>query len=80
VVREAATNVIRHSDARCCRIRILRNGDGTRVEISDDGGGSIRADGGGIQGMRARIESLGGDLIIDDNGKQVTASIPEPAE
>jgi two-component system sensor histidine kinase DesK len=80
VVREAATNVIRHSDARTCRIRIRRDDAKTCLEISDDGGGSIRADGGGIQGMRARIESLGGDLLIDDNGKRLTASIPEAAE
>ena len=80
VIREAATNVIRHSDARRCRIRLFRDAGGTRLDISDDGGGSIRADGGGIQGMRARIESLGGDLIIEDNGKRLTASIPEAPE
>ncbi len=79
VIREAATNVIRHSDARTCRVRLARDEAGVRLQISDDGGGSIRADGGGIQGMRARIESLGGHLVIAENGKQLTASIPETA-
>jgi len=64
VIREAVTNVIRHSKARSCRIRLDSLGDELNLSIEDDGGGRIRMDGNGIQGMRARIESLGGTLSI----------------
>ncbi|MEV0822279.1 sensor histidine kinase [Nonomuraea rubra] len=36
-VREAATNVLRHSRARRCRIRLLVNGTSAAVEVRDDG-------------------------------------------
>jgi len=67
VIREACTNVIRHADARHCRISLHRDGSNSKLllDISDDGGGHIRADGSGIQGMRARLESLGGELHLD---------------
>ena len=78
VIREAATNIIRHGDARRARIVLERDEGGYRLAVTDDGAGRIRADGGGIQGMRARIESLGGTMTIDDNGKTIVARVPEP--
>ena len=67
VIREACTNVIRHANARRCRISLHRDAGNSKLllDISDDGGGHIRADGSGIQGMRARLESLGGELQLD---------------
>ncbi len=77
VVREAVTNVIRHSQARRCRIHIDRSNGELRLAVDDDGGGSIRMDGNGIQGMRARIESLGGRLDIGSDGpSSLTARVP----
>ncbi|HYH11510.1 MAG TPA: sensor histidine kinase [Thermomicrobiales bacterium] len=38
-VREAVTNVIRHSCARCCSIRIWRDGGSIRADVIDDGRG-----------------------------------------
>jgi two-component system sensor histidine kinase DesK len=71
------TNVIRHSRARRCRIRLGSRDGALQVEIDDDGGGRIRMDGNGIQGMRARIESLGGSLHIGSrNASSLTATIP----
>lgn len=64
VIREAVTNVIRHSNARRCHIELRSDSDELSLAISDDGSGRIRMDGNGIQGMRARIESLGGTLTI----------------
>jgi two-component system sensor histidine kinase DesK len=80
VIREAATNIIRHSDARHCRLALQRDADGIRLSIADDGGGRIRMDGSGIQGIRARIESLGGRLSVGDRGpSSLTARIPGSA-
>jgi len=77
VLREAVTNVIRHSQARRCRIRIKTSNAELSMTIDDDGGGRIRMDGNGIQGMRARIESLGGRLDIGLRGSaSLTARVP----
>jgi len=77
VIREAVTNIIRHSNARSCQIRLMSWGEQLAVTIDDDGGGRIRLDGNGIRGMRARIESLGGTISIGSRGaSSLTASIP----
>jgi len=79
VIREAVTNVLRHAEARNCRIRLAAEaGGGLRLEIADDGRGSARPDGSGMQGMRARVEALGGEFRVDnDRGVRIVARIPE---
>lgn len=79
VIREAVTNIIRHSDARHARIVLSADGGrGLKLKIEDDGRGRIRPDGSGIQGMRARIESLGGWLEIGNGrGGRLVAHVPE---
>lgn len=80
VIREAVTNIIRHSSARRCHVTLRLKGDELSLAINDDGGGRIRMDGNGIQGMRARIESLGGTLRIGSNGpSSLMATIPREA-
>ncbi len=77
VIREAVTNIIRHSQARRCRIRLESGGAELNLAIDDDGGGRIRMDGSGVQGMRARIESLGGTLEVGSNGStSLSARVP----
>lgn len=46
-VREGTTNVIRHSGARRCEIRVRAGLEGAAVEVVDDGPGHDRRDGGG---------------------------------
>jgi two-component system, NarL family, sensor histidine kinase DesK len=63
VVREGVTNVVRHSSAKRCRIRITR----TEVEITDDGRGPTEAPAGaghGLAGLRERAEAAGGSLSV----------------
>lgn len=80
VIREAATNIIRHSGARNCRIALASEPDAVSLSIRDDGSGRIRMDGNGVQGMRARIESLGGRLDIGREGPaSLQAHIPKEA-
>lgn len=74
VIREAVTNIIRHADARHCLVSLHREGQHYRLSISDDGHGQIRPDGSGVQGMRARIESLRGELHI--KAGQLIAEFP----
>jgi two-component system sensor histidine kinase DesK len=44
-IREGITNVVRHSRARQCRVRVARVGGGVGAEVTDDGpGGPLAAD------------------------------------
>jgi two-component system sensor histidine kinase DesK len=64
-VREGVTNVIRHSRARQCRIRVARTNGTVEAEVLSDGGrreqaGSTARPGLGIAGLRERVSTLGG--------------------
>lgn len=56
VVREGVTNVVRHSGARLCRIRVTP----ASVEVLDDGRGGKLPPGGGFTGLRERVQAKGG--------------------
>ncbi len=81
VLREAATNIARHSGASVASIRIVRDHDVVRLLIADNGGGGIDSEGNGIAGMRERVRALGGALTIESpcgNGCRMTVSVPVP--
>jgi two-component system, NarL family, sensor histidine kinase DesK len=61
-VREAATNVVRHSDARRCVIRLQRGGEDVSLEVDDDGSPAPAAGGGGsgLAGLAERARDLDG--------------------
>ncbi len=66
-LREAVTNVVRHSGADRCAVRLLRRQtlDGPVLELSveDDGsGGSGKGPGNGLTGLTERLEKAGGTL------------------
>ena len=66
VVSEALTNVAKHASATRCEIRCRREGDRLIVEVWDNGvGGAAVAPGGGLAGLRDRVEALDGVLLID---------------
>jgi len=81
-VREAATNVIRHSGARHSTIRLVPALDQASVEIVDDGPGVNGSDGGGtgLNGLRERLRQAGGRLEAgprdDGPGFRVRAIVP----
>jgi two-component system sensor histidine kinase DesK len=56
VVREGLTNVVRHSHARTCTIRLSES----TVEIADDGVGGAAQPGSGLHGLRERVAAAGG--------------------
>jgi two-component system, NarL family, sensor kinase len=81
---EALTNVVRHSGATSCSVRIELNG-ALELAVADNGRG-LPADhvaGVGVTGMRERADELGGRLSIDSDprGTIVRARLPiaEPA-
>ncbi len=84
-VREGATNVIRHSGARHCRVRVRADDGGAGVEVLDDGAGLEvgpgEGDGGhGIAGLTERAERLRGRLEaghrLDGAGFRLAVSVP----
>jgi two-component system sensor histidine kinase DesK len=63
-VREAGTNVLRHSRARWCTIELVRGVDEVRLTVANDGAGEARPDehSSGLQGLSDRLAGFGGRL------------------
>jgi two-component system sensor histidine kinase DesK len=77
ILREAITNVIRHSGANRCHVRYSQSDSAIELEIYDDGRGGRFVEGSGLSGMRERLLANGGALHIDSSdGMKVTASLP----
>ena len=89
IVQECLTNIHRHSGSSTAGIRLRRDGEHVRLEVSDQGNGmphtelercngSARVLGVGIAGMRERVRQLGGQLVIDSSprGTVVRAILP----
>ena len=83
-VREGVTNVIRHSRARHCEIRVTRDAEEIRAEVSDDGRGSSpgrnsTATGSGLSGLAERVAASGGDFEagpLPEGGFRLRVNLP----
>nr|WP_037868839.1 histidine kinase [Streptomyces sp. NRRL S-813] len=85
-LREAVTNVVRHSGARRCAVEVVRRQtlDGPTLELSveDDGsGGSGEGPGNGLTGLTERLEKAGGILEAGrvKRGFRLVARVPAGA-
>jgi signal transduction histidine kinase len=69
IVQEALTNVARHAGATRVAIELARNGSRVHLTVKDNGHGfkGNGASGLGLVGMRARAQSVGGELQIDSS-------------
>jgi two-component system sensor histidine kinase DesK len=79
VVREAVTNVVRHSGARRCVISLGTLDKAVTLEIRDDGSAPPAPPGNGLTGMTERVARAGGALAAgpcDEGGFVVKATIP----
>ena len=86
IVGEALTNVVRHAQARTCRVRLAvaeapRGGSHLVVEVLDDGRGVApgTAAGIGLGSLRERAAELGGQTEVacpPEGGTRVRATIP----
>lgn len=76
-LREAATNVIRHSAATRCHIKFYAQDGSALMEVQDDGRGGDAPFGNGLSGMRERIQALGGALMREtDGGTRLLIRVP----
>ncbi|MEU8613369.1 sensor histidine kinase, partial [Actinoplanes sp. NPDC048791] len=77
-IREAVTNVVRHSRAGHCAVRLAPQS----VEIVDDGpgDGAPAGDGQGLVGLRRRADAAGATLTVgrrgDGPGFRVRVEVP----
>jgi len=81
-LREAVTNVIRHSRARHCRIRLAERMGEVSLEVTDDGRGFAgqahddpatpdvpdSGHGSGLRGVSERLSAIGGRLSLEPAG------------
>ena len=79
VVAEALTNLAKHSHARSATVAACVEDNHLRLDVSDDGVGGARPDGGGLRGLADRVAALGGWVRIDSpsgGGTRVSATLP----
>ena len=85
-LREATTNVLRHSQADSCRVRLDNLGDRVQLSVQDNGKGAATRDtpakdGLGLTGMRERVTALGGDFeVAVQGGTSVKITLPGARE
>jgi two-component system, NarL family, sensor histidine kinase DesK len=58
VVREGLTNIVRHSHATACAVRLSTSA----IEITDNGVGGTAPAGNGLTGLRERVTAAGGSI------------------
>lgn len=81
VVREALTNVRRHSGSTVCRVRMAFAAKPFLVEVSDEGRGFAARGGAGygLMGMRERAAGIGGRLeVVSTEGRGTTVFLFGP--
>jgi len=81
-LREATTNVLRHSGANTCRIQLENLDDQVRLTVRDNGKGGNAKEGQGLAGMRERVTALGGQFAVEGKGGTtitVTLPVTQPA-
>ena len=64
-VREGVTNVMRHSQAKRCAVRITNRDGRVSVEVVDNGRGGTLEPGSGLRGLRERVLERGGTLTAE---------------
>jgi signal transduction histidine kinase len=85
LVQEALNNAAKHSGAGVVRIEAVWLGEELRVLIEDDGAGfdpAAVSSGRGLDGMRERVELIGGRLDLSSEaarGTRVVAMVPRRA-
>jgi len=82
VAQEAITNAARHSGARTVDLRLVQQGHGVLLRVSDDGRGMRGPEGTGIRGMRERALLVGATLELGSRvggGTEVRLLVPGEA-
>lgn len=80
-LKEAVTNVIKHSSATICSIVIEPTRSDVVIQVKDNGLGigeeAIHSKGNGLQGMKERLEFVNGSMeIVSDKGTTIVMRVP----
>ncbi|MER7310529.1 MULTISPECIES: sensor histidine kinase [Streptomyces] len=79
-VSELLQNVSKHSRARQASVEVWRSGDRLLIQVTDDGVGGARLDGGtGMSGLAERLGAVDGLFVLDSpegGPTTVTAELP----
>jgi signal transduction histidine kinase len=81
VVREALTNVRRHSGSSICRVKMAFAARPFLIEVADEGRGIVPSAGSGygLMGMRERAAGIGGRLeVVSTEGRGTTVFLFGP--
>ena len=79
VCAEGVTNAVRHAPGAAVALRLAHRADRLVVTVTDDGPGGARARaGGGLTGLRDRVEACGGRLDVrsTEGGTTLAAELP----
>src|SRR5687768_8388359 len=72
-LREACTNVLRHSHATWCMIDVAVAEGEVRMTVTNDGAGpGPSREGNGIRGMTERLASVGGQVSVERAADEFT--------
>lgn len=80
-MKEAVTNVVKHSFGSRCELTFEQKSDAFTITVKDDGigipGVGKNLPGSGLDGIRERLEFINGHLSVKtDNGTTLTISVP----
>ncbi|WP_252505143.1 sensor histidine kinase [Sporosarcina sp. Marseille-Q4943] len=78
-LKEAVTNVVKHSEATVCKVVFKHSEDEISIIVQDDGKGmkNRKSVGTGLKGMRERLEFVNGSLEIkEDSRTTLTIRVP----
>jgi two-component system sensor histidine kinase DesK len=76
-LREAVTNVVRHSGAKTCHISLTRRGSTMELQVRDDGHGLITDDAapvGGVAADECTVEPASAGLTVRSSARQAAGS------
>ncbi|GKU80824.1 sensor histidine kinase [Niallia sp. NCCP-28] len=81
-LKEGVTNIVKHSNATVCRVKIEENATEVQLIIQDNGESIVTekdfAKGHGLVGMRERLEFVNGSLHVQsDQGTNLTIKVPK---
>jgi len=79
VVAEALTNVAKHAGGAGARVTVTEESDMLLIVVADDGTGGADPAGGGLTGLRHRVEALDGSLTVHSvagEGTSIRAELP----
>ncbi|WP_156290094.1 sensor histidine kinase [Oceanobacillus salinisoli] len=84
-LKEAVTNVVKHSNATNCKVSIVQSPSEVLIRICDNGKGISDGpnllEGNGLRGMRERLEFVNGHLKVESlEGTLITIQVPKLAD